>query len=153
MRTLGAVVAALHYLALAIGLPAIWHRARLLGGALDRDRLRRVFLTDNAWGIAAVLWLITGAIRAFGGVEKGAGFYLSSWLFYFKLGLVALIVALEVVPMVGLIRWRITSSRGRQPDVARARLYRSLSFVQFGIVIAIVFVATFMARGFGRMGR
>jgi putative membrane protein len=153
MRTLGAVVAALHFLALGIGLPAIWLRARLLGGSLDRDCLSRVFLADNAWGIAAVLWLITGAMRAFGGVEKGAGFYLGSWLFYFKLGLVALILALEVMPMVGLIRWRIASSRGREPDVARARLYRSLSFVQCSIVIVIVFVAAFMARGFGRMGR
>src|SRR5437867_828703 len=131
MRTLGAVVAALHYLALATGLPAIWHRARLLGGPLDRDRLRRVFLADNAWGIAAVLWLLTGAMRAFGGLEKGAGFYLGSWLFYFKLGLVALILGLETVPMVGFIRWRIALSRGREPDVSRAQLYRSLSLVQF----------------------
>ena len=153
MRTLGAVVAAVHYLALAIGLPAIWHRAHLLGGPLDRDRLRRVFAADSVWGIAAVLWLLTGALRAFGGLEKGAGFYLSSWLFYLKLGLVALIFALEVLPMVGLIRWRIALSRGREPDVSRARLYRSLSFVQFAIVVGIVFVATFMTRGFGRMGR
>jgi putative membrane protein len=153
VRTLAALVAALHYVALAIGMPAIWHRARLLGGSLDRDRLRRVFLADNAWGIAAVLWLLTGAMRAFGGLEKGAGFYLRSWLFYFKLGLVALILALEVLPMVGLIRWRIALSRGREPDVSSARLYRSLSFVQAAIVIAIVFVAAFMSRGFGRMGR
>jgi putative membrane protein len=153
MRVLGAVTAALHYLALGVGLPSIWHRARLLGGSLDRECLRRVFLADSLWGIAAVLWLMTGAMRAFGGLEKGAGFYLGSWLFYLKLGLVTLILALEVLPMVGLIRWRIALTRGQNPDVRKAPLYRSLSFIQLSIVIAIVFVAAFMARGFGRMGR
>ena len=153
MRVLGAVVAALHYLALGAGLPAIWHRARLLGGSLDRECLRRVFLSDTVWGIAAVLWLVTGAMRAFGGIEKGASFYLGSWLFHLKLGLVALILALEILPMVALIRCRIALSRGQNPDLRNAALYRSLSFVQFAIVIAIVFVAAFMARGFGRMGR
>jgi putative membrane protein len=153
MRTLSAVVAALHYLALALGLPAIWQRARLLGGPLDRDRLRGIFMADAIWGIAAVLWLITGALRAFGGIERGAGYYLSSWLFYFKLGLVALVFALEVLPMVGLIRWRIALTRGGEADLRGAALYRSLSFVQCFVVIAIVFVASFMARGYGRMGR
>jgi putative membrane protein len=153
VRALSAVVAALHYLALAIGLPAIWHRGRLLGGALDREGLRRLFLADNLWGIAAVLWLLTGALRAFGGLEKGAGFYLGSWLFYFKLGLFALVFALEVLPMVGLIRWRIAFRRGGPIDPKRAPLYRMLSRIELVIAIAIVFVAAFMVRGFGRMGR
>ena len=153
MRFLGAVVAALHYLALGIGLPSIQQRARLLGGALDRDRLRRVFVADSLWGVAAVLWLLTGSLRAFGGLEKGTAFYLGSWAFWLKLGLVALILALEVPPMAGLIRWRIALSRRQNPDTAGAGLYRSLSFVQTALVIAIVFVAAFMARGFGRMGR
>ena len=153
MRTLGAVVAALHCLALALGLPAIWQRARLLRGPLDPGRLRSIFMADTVWGIAAVLWLITGALRAFGGLEKGAGFYLGSWLFYLKLGLVALVFALEVLPMVGLIRWRIALTRGGEADLRGAPLYRSLSFVQCFVVIAIVFVASFMARGYGRMGR
>lgn len=104
MRLASAVVAAVHYLALAIGLPSIWHRARLLGGALDRECLRRVFLADSVWGVAAVLWLVSGPLRAFAGLDKGAGFYLGSWLFWLKLGLVALILAIEIPPMAGLIR-------------------------------------------------
>ena len=152
MRTFGALLSAFHVLALAIGLSAIWHRTRSLGGSLDTAGLRRVFLADSAWGIAAGLWLLTGVLRAFAGFEKGTGFYVSSWLFHFKLGLFLLVVALEIPPMLGLIRWRSAIRRGATPDLSRAPLYRRLSRIQLVIVIAIVFVAAFMARGFGRMG-
>jgi putative membrane protein len=152
MRELGALLSAFHLLALALGLGSIWSRGRLLAGTLDADRLRRVFRADGVWGIAAALWLLTGALRAFAGFEKGTGFYVGSWLFHLKLGLFLLVVALEILPMVALIRWRKTSRRGGTPDLSKAPLYALLSRIQLSIVIAIVFVASFMARGYGRMG-
>ena len=149
---LAAILSALHLLALAIGLPAIFFRTRALKGPLDADGLRRVFAADTAWGIAALLWIATGPLRAFGPFEKGAGFYLTTWLFHLKLGLFALIFALEIAPMVGLIRWRMALKRGETPDVSAAPLYRTLSHVEMGLVVVIVFVASFIARGFGRIG-
>ena len=44
------------------------------------------------WGIAAALWLVTGLLRAFAGLEKGTGFYLASPLFWTKMGLFLLVV-------------------------------------------------------------
>ncbi len=76
-----AVVSALHVLALAIGLPSVVFRGRALKGTLDAAGLRRLFAADNAWGLAALLWIGTGLLRAFGGLEKGAQFYLHSRLF------------------------------------------------------------------------
>lgn len=152
MPMLAAILSALHLLALAIGLPAIFFRTRALKGPLDADGLRRVFAADTAWGIAALLWIATGPLRAFGPFEKGAGFYLTTWLFHLKLGLFALIFALEIAPMVGLIRWRMALKRGETPDVSAAPLYRTLSHVEMGLVVVIVFVASFIARGFGRIG-
>lgn len=152
MTSLAALLSALHVLALAIGLPAIWLRTRLLGGSLDRDGLRRVFLADTFWGLAAILWLSTGLLRAFAGFEKGSAFYLGTWLFHLKLGLFVLVFALEVTPMVGLIRWRMALGRGESPDVRAAHLYRLLSHIEMAIVLVMVFVAAFMARGFGRAG-
>jgi putative membrane protein len=64
--------AALHLLALGIGLGAVWARGRGLQGELDEIGLRRVFYADIWWGIAALLWIATGLVRAFGGLEKGA---------------------------------------------------------------------------------
>jgi putative membrane protein len=144
-----AIVSALHVLALAIGLPSVFLRGRALKGPLDAEGLRRLFAADNAWGGAAVLWIVTGLLRAFGGLEKGAHFYLHSRLFWAKVALFATILALEAWPMVTFIRWRIQRGRGQAPDTSSAAAFWVLNHVEMGLVVVIVFVASFMARGFG----
>lgn len=146
---LAAIVSALHVLALALGLPAIFVRGRALKGRLDAEGLGRLFAADNVWGLAAVLWLATGLLRAFAGLEKGAAFYLASPLFWTKLALFLVVVALELWPMVTLIRWRRARALGRAIDPAPARGLFVISHVQMALVVVIVFVASFMARGFG----
>ncbi len=146
---ISAIVSALHVLALAIGLPSVFFRGRALKGPLDAEGLRRLFAADNAWGGAAVLWIGTGLLRAFGGLEKGAHFYLHSRLFWAKVALFATILALEAWPMVTFIRWRIQRGRGQAPDTSSAAALWVLNHVEMGFVVVIVFVASFMARGFG----
>jgi len=146
---LSAVVSALHVLALGIGLPAVFLRGRALKGRLDAAGLGRLFAADNVWGLAAVLWIATGLYRAFGGLEKGTAFYLGSHLFWTKLGLFGLLVGLEVWPMVTFIRWRRQLGRGQTPDVSRARALHRVTHAEMALVVIIVFVAAFMARGFG----
>jgi len=147
--TAAAIVAAFHFLALGIGLPAIYLRGRALRGRLDTDGLRRLFAADNVWGVAAALWIVTGLLRAFAGLEKGTAFYLASWLFWVKLGLFVLILVLEIWPMVTFIGWRRQLRRGQTPDTSVARALYGTSHAEMALVIVIVFVATFMARGFG----
>lgn len=144
-----AIVSALHLLALAIGLPAIFLRSRILRGTLDRPGLERLFAADNAWGIAAALWIATGLYRAFGGLEKGSAFYLGSRLFWVKMALFVAILALEIAPMAAFIRWRRQVARGEEPDTARARAFAALSHAEMALGVLMVFVAAFMARGFG----
>jgi putative membrane protein len=142
-----AIVAALHHLALAIGLPAIFLRGRALKGPLDDAGLGQLFGADTMWGVAAALWVATGLIRAFGGLEKGAAFYLHSRLFYVKMALFLAIVALEMWPMVTFIRWRQARRRGARVDTSRARALFQVNHVQLALVIVAVFVASAMARG------
>ena len=144
-----AIVSGLHLLALAIGLPAVFLRGRALRGRLDPDGLRRLFAADTAWGIAALLWVITGLLRAFAGLEKGTAFYLGSALFWMKLALFVAILLLEIWPMVTFIRWRIALKRGRAPDTSSAAALYIVNHVELVLVVIIVFVASFMARGFG----
>jgi putative membrane protein len=146
---IAATVSALHVLALALGLPAVYFRGRALRGRLDAEGLRRLFTADNVWGVAAVLWLVTGLLRVFAGLEKGADFYLGSRLFWLKMALFALILVLEIRPMVTFIRWRIGLRRGRAPDTSRARALYLVNHTQMALVVLMMFVATFMARGFG----
>jgi len=146
---LSAIVAALHLLALAIGLPSVALRGRALAGPLDGPGLRRLFAADTWWGVAALVWITTGLARAFGGLEKGTQFYLASPLFWVKMALLGGIILLEIWPMTTFIRWRLAVSRGGKPDVQRVRQLWIVNHVQMLLAIAMIFVASFMARGFG----
>src|SRR5438552_863486 len=148
MLVLAAIVSSLHVLALALGLPAVTLRGRALRGALDDAGLRRLFVASTIWGVAAALWLTTGLLRAFAGLEKGSAFYLDSALFWTKMALFVVVVLLEIYPMVTFIRWRIALRQGHRPDTTSARALYIVNHVQMLVVVAMIFVASLMARGF-----
>ena len=142
------IVAALHSLALGIGLGAVWVRARALRRA-DPDSLRSAFAADSAWGLAAALWISTGLYRAFGGLEKGSAYYLGNTAFHIKIALLVVILGLEILPMLTLNRWRRELRRGATPDLGRAPLLSRISVIQAALIVGMVLAATAMARGLG----
>jgi len=143
------LLAAVHLLALGLGLGAVWARGRALGGELDGSGLRRAFYADTWWGVAAILWIGTGLVRAFGGFEKGSFYYLHNHFFWAKMGLLAAILILELRPMLTLIQWRRVVARGGVPDTRVASRFAQISFVQAALVVLMVLAASGMARGFG----
>jgi putative membrane protein len=143
------VLAALHLLALGIGLGAVWARGRGLKSELNLEGLRRVFRADVLWGAAAALWVSTGLWRLLAGLEKGTSYYFQNHVFLTKMGLFLLILALEVWPMVTLIRWRRIIAAGQSLDAGAARRMANISFVQAWLIVLMVFTATAMARGIG----
>ena len=143
------IFAAIHLLALGIGLGAIWARGRALNGLPDRKSLRRAFYADTLWGVAALLWITTGLYRAFGGLEKGSAYYLANNAFWLKMALLGLVLLLEVWPMVTLIRWRIRLARGVEIDTRNAGRFALISRVQAVLVVLMIFAATAMARAIG----
>ena len=68
------------------------------------------------------------------------------------MGLFLLIFALEIWPMVTMIRWRSARARGNPVDPGRARAISRISYVQAWLVVAMVLAASAMARGLGAMG-
>ena len=146
------LLATLHLLALGFGLGAVWSRARALTGPLDIAGVRRVLYADTWWGIAALVWISTGLLRAFGGFEKGTGYYLYNHLFWTKMALLAVILVLEHRPIVVLMQWRREVSRGGAPDTRAAPGLARISVVQTVLIVLMVMAATAMARGFGIPG-
>jgi len=147
------LLAALHLLALGVGLGAVWARGRALRDARDASGLRRAFYADTWWGVAALLWIGTGLARAFGGFEKGSFYYLHNHFFWTKMGLLAAILILELRPMIALIQWRQLVARGEVPDTRAASTFARISFIQGTLLVLMVFAATAMARGYGVPGR
>lgn len=145
--TLRWLLASLHLLAFGLGLGAVFARGRALAAARAVADLRPVFLADNLWGVAAVLWLATGLWRLLGQLEKSTAYYLGHPLFHVKLGLFLLILLLELWPMVTLIRWRRAARQSVSLDLTRAPLLARISYVQLALVLAILFLATAIARG------
>jgi len=144
------ILAALHLIALGMGFGAVWARAQWLAKAPhDRAALDRALTADAWWGVAFLLWVTTGLWRLFGGMEKQTAFYFDSHLFWGKMGLLAIILALEAVPMVTLMRWRRVAHPRLPPDVARATALSTTSYTQLALLVGMVVAATGMARGFG----
>ena len=81
----------------------------------------------------------------FGGREPS--FYWRNGLFWVKLGLFGLVFALELAPMTTFIRVRIAQRRGAALPAFPVDTYRRINATELWLVVAIVFVAAFMARG------
>lgn len=142
------LLAAVHLLAFALGFWAVLVRGtafrRLAVGA---GEARDVLMADNIWGISAVVLLVTGGMRAFGGFEKGTDYYLHQPLFHLKMTLFVLILLLEIAPMVTLIKWRVARSRGAAIDTWRATLFARISHIEAVLVLLMMVAASWMARG------
>lgn len=153
----------LHLIALGIGLWAVLARGQALRQAARElpgtEALRRAFLADAHWGVAALLWLATGLWRYLGSTEKATAYYNANHVFLTKMTLFAVIVALEVWPVMTLIRWRraavgaaAASGGGLSIDPAAARKMATISYIEGAIVTVMVFTAVAMARGYGARG-
>ncbi|HEX3634952.1 MAG TPA: DUF2214 family protein [Paraburkholderia sp.] len=143
------LLAALHLLAYGFALASILRRTWALRRASVPAALRSVFRADTGWGISALVLIVTGLMRAFGGLEKGADYYLHEPLFHAKMTLLVLIVILEIPSMLALMRWRACIKKGVPPDLRKARKYARFSVIQTVLLVLMVFAATGMARGIG----
>jgi putative membrane protein len=146
-------LAALHLIALGLGLGAVIARGTALREPPSNAALRRAFRSDATWGFAALLWIVTGVWRLLEGIEKPTAYYLANPVFHAKMGLFLLILLLELWPMLTLMRWRRTFSAGESAErlmtSGPGRRIATISHIEALLVVAMVFVAVALAKGFG----
>ena len=143
---LSALLSAVHVLALALGLGAVFQRGRALAGPLDDAGWRRLLAADDAWAGAAFLWIASGLARVFfGGREPG--FYWYNGFFWVKMALFGAVFLLELTPMIALIRVRSARRRHATLPLFPIESIRRINRLELMLVVVIVFVAAFMARG------
>jgi putative membrane protein len=146
MVVASALLSAVHVLTLALGLGAVFLRGRALARPLDDAGWRRLLAADNAWGVAAGLWIASGLARVFFG-GKEPGFYWRNGFFWLKLALFGLVFLLELTPMVTFMRVRSAQRRRAALPRFSVDAFRRINAAELALVVAIVFVAAFMARG------
>lgn len=140
-------IATIHLLTFGLGFASCWMRASALRRLKDQEGVKAVLFADSLWGIAALLWILTGLWRAFGGLEKGSGYYLSNTAFIIKMSLFIIVFALEIKPMTTFIKWRIQKGKGLSPDLSVAPSLATTTYIQLLLLIPIVSMATAIARG------
>jgi putative membrane protein len=143
---ISALLSAVHVLTLALGLGAVFIRGRALARPLDEAGWQRLLAADSLWGVAAALWIVSGLGRVFFGGKETA-FYWHNGFFWVKLALFGLVFALELTPMMTFIRVRSARSRGTALPRFSVSAHRRINQAEVVLVVAIVFVAAFMARG------
>lgn len=152
-RMLRIALAGLHLLALAIGLMAVVLRGSLLKGTVTSETLRRAFRMDTFWGVAAALWLVTGLWRLLGHTEKATAYYWSNHLFLTKMVLFVAVFALEMLPLLTMLRWRRRLQAGEPPAAfvapAEARRVALFGHIEATLLLVMIFLAVAMARGYG----
>jgi putative membrane protein len=141
-----ALLSAIHMLTLALGVGGIFARGRALSHPLDDAGWSRLLAADTAWGVAAVLWIASGFGRVFF-AGRDPSFYWRNGFFWVKLALFGAVFALELAPMMTFIRVRIARSQGMALPRFSIEAYRRINAVELVLVVTIVFVAAFMARG------
>ncbi len=133
-----------------MGLAGVWARARALRDSVhdagDEGALRRAFIGDAWWGVAALVWLVTGLWRLLAGTEKSTSSYMGNHAFALKMALFVTIGALEIWPMMTLMRWRAKKAVPNPRDAGRIEI---ISYVECVLVVVIVLAAVSMARGVG----
>ena len=143
------ILAAVHLLGFGIGLGSIWARALALRAPLDAAGIRRVLYADNWWGLAALLLIGTGLVRAFGGFEKGTLYYTHNHYFWVKMGMLGSILLLEIMPMITFIKWRTRLAKYETVEATNGASFATTSFIQAALIVFMVLAATAMARGYG----
>jgi putative membrane protein len=148
-----AIAAYLHYLSIFVLFALLTLEHQLFKLPLDLQRARSLVRLDAAYGMSAVLVLLTGAARALW-FAKGLDYYLHNGLFHAKLTLFVLVGLLSIVPTLLLLGWRKPLKAGRLPEVSASQARRVTLVIRLELLLLLLIplLAALMARGVGYFG-
>ena len=144
-----AATAYVHYLSFMLAFGALAVESQTLKKDLSLEDAWRLVIADTIYGLSATTVLITGILRVlyFG---KGQDYYLSSPIFYTKVGIFVIVGLLSLYPTFSFISW-IKTLRDRQPPSLELSQVQILSWMIRGELMGLVLIplfATLLARGF-----
>lgn len=147
--TLDLLLAVLHHLAILTVFGVLLTEFVMLRLSPSAAWVRLISRVDLFYGIAAGVVLVAGLSRVAWGA-KGAAFYMGNPVFWFKLGLFAVIGLISAVPTVQYFRWkRAVDKQGVLPDARQLAGARRWVNIQLVLFVGLPVLAAMMARGIG----
>jgi putative membrane protein len=144
------VLAYAHHLAVFAVVGLLFAEFVLLRPGLDGRRALQLAGLDGAYGAAATLVFVAGALRvAFG--DAGWSFYAANPVFWVKIGLFVVVGLLSIAPTIAILRWRRAANADSSYSVPEAEIRSARRFLhlELGVLALIPLAAAAMARGFG----
>ena len=146
---LSALASTIHIYGLALLVASFFMRTyHLSKDNPDLARLKRVFFWDNLSLFIVLTVMGVGVWRMW--LEKGFDYYIHNQFFWFKMGILTLAWCIETPIMIKLIQWRMQIAKGHTPNTSFLPVLRKLEILEGSLMIAIVFCAAMMSRGFGQ---
>jgi putative membrane protein len=138
-----AITAYLHYLGFMLAFGALVVESQTLKKDLSLAETWRVVIADTIYGLSATTILITGILRViyFG---KGTDYYLSSSVFYIKVGIFILVSLLSLYPTFSFITWIKDLRDGRAPTLELAKVDK-LTWMIRGELLGFAIIPLFAA--------
>ncbi len=147
---IAALFAWLHWLAIGVASGLLLSEYWLCRRMPDRLQVRLLGMVDLGYQLALIASLATGLARAFYD-RQDAAYYLGNRLFWLKLTIFLVIVAVAVSPTLQYIRW----NREARTAASFAPLSREVERVQasialgLGLWLILPLIAVLVARGYG----
>jgi putative membrane protein len=150
---LSAIMAFLHHLAAFTVVSCLVAEVVLFKPPLSVAQARRIQRTDSLFGISATVVLVVGLLRVIF-FEKGAGYYFHDAFFITKLVAFGAAGIISIYPTVLFLSWSTALKQGIAPDMPASQIRRARMCLMWELlaIVAILFCAPLMARGFGYFG-
>lgn len=146
MRNLDLLLAAIHHLLIFAVFGFLLIEFVWLRTTLTREGVLRVAAADLGYGMAAVLIVVVGFVRAIY-AAKGWTYYSHNLFFWLKLATFAVIGLLSIKPTLVFIRWR---KADELPDPVSVTAMRRYLHVELALFALLPIFAAAMARGYGQ---
>lgn len=145
-----ALMAFLHHLAAFVLFATLVLELVLVRGELTLQSARKLLRADTAFGAAAAVILIVGALRVMY-FEKGATYYMHSAPFMAKIGLFVAIGLISIYPTLTFLSWRKSLAQGQLPVVpaGKLRIVGLLIHIELILLAVLILCAALMAKGVG----
>ncbi|MEA5582477.1 DUF2214 family protein [Nodularia harveyana UHCC-0300] len=143
-----AITAYLHYLGFMLAFGALVVESQNLKKDISLEAAWRVVIADAVYGLSATTILVTGILRViyFG---KGTDYYLSSLVFYTKIGIFILVSVLSLYPTFSFLSWIKDLRDSKPPNLELPQVQRLSWFIRGELVgfSLIPLFAALLARG------